>query len=190
LTIRKTEDCFRALIHWGLLFCFTSSCSAAQQSPTTTQNSCRRFVQNFYDWYVPEAIRESDTSASDLAIKQKSAAFSPELLRELKQDSQAQAKTKGQIVGLDFDPFLNAQDPSSRYVVGKINASANKCLAEVYSVSSGKKSANTEVTPELVLKTGHWVFINFHYGKTKGLEDENLVSTLEKLQADRQKYSK
>lgn len=64
------------------------------------------FVQSFYDWYVKAEID------SDAALKKKPAYFSPELTKALKADAVAAAKSPGDIVGLDFDPFLNAQDVS------------------------------------------------------------------------------
>jgi hypothetical protein len=35
--------------------------------------------------------------------------------------------------------------------------------------------------PELALKDGQWVFVNFHYGKSDQSEDDNLISTLKRL---------
>jgi hypothetical protein len=45
----------------------------------------------------------------EIVLKSKYA-FSPELASKLKEDLAAQEKSPGEIVGLDFDPFLNAQD--------------------------------------------------------------------------------
>ena len=93
-------------------------------------------------------------------------------------------------MGLDFDPFLNAQDPSEHYVLRDVSVKDGRCSVEVYSVTSGKKSAKKFVIPELMFKSGQWVFMNFHYGKSKRAEDENLLSILKTLRADRQKYGK
>jgi hypothetical protein len=182
---------FKAIVWWSLTFPLGTSCSMAQSSASRDmRKSCRDFVQGFYEWYVPKAVKESGAPASHLAVMYKSSVFSPDLLRALKEDSQAQAKAKGEIVGLEFDPFLNTQDPSPRYVLDKIISKDDGCLVEVYSISSGKKSAKPAVVAELVFKGGHWMFVNFHYGRSKRSEDENLVSTLKNLRADRQKYSK
>jgi hypothetical protein len=45
--------------------------------------------------------------------------FESGLLAALKEDVAAQAAAKGEIVGLDFDPFLNTQDPAESYEVGQ-----------------------------------------------------------------------
>src|ERR1051325_600832 len=75
------------------------------------------FVQEFYSWYVPVAAKSRSGRASDLALSSLASAFESSLVRQLKEDSDAQAKVSGDIVGLDFDPFLAAQDPCQRYEV-------------------------------------------------------------------------
>jgi hypothetical protein len=59
----------------------------------------------------PKSLKDGTDTAWNLAIKTKSSVFSPQLALALKEDSAAQAKAEGEIVGLDFDPFLNSQDP-------------------------------------------------------------------------------
>jgi FlaG/FlaF family flagellin (archaellin) len=92
-----------------------------------SQRSCRDFVQRFYDWYVPIALKDNAGNPSDRALRYKSHAFSPELLTQLKEDSTAQAKAKGEIVGLDFDPFLNSQHPGERYTAEKVVGKRDRC---------------------------------------------------------------
>jgi hypothetical protein len=85
---------------------------AQVQRVQPTPESVRGFVQGFYDWYVPKALDHKIFRAWDLALKTKSSVFSPELAQALREDSAAQDKAeKGELVGLDFDPFLNSQDP-------------------------------------------------------------------------------
>ena len=151
----------------------------------SAEDSCRRFVQGFYDWYVPKALKESDTPALDLALKVKSSAFDARLLQALREDSAARAKVADEIVGLDFDPFLNTQDLGQRYVVGKVTRKGDGCRADVHVVVSGKRSAKPDVVPELVLKQGRWLFVNFHYPESKDSKDENLLSILDVLRKDR-----
>ena len=68
---------------------------------------------------------------------------------------------------MDFDPFLNSQDLSERDVVESITHKGDSYWVEVYAMVSGKKSENPVVVPELVFKDRRWVFVSFHYGKTK-----------------------
>lgn len=155
-----------------------------------SRRSCRVFVQRFYKWYVPQALKEGKMSASDRALKYKGSAFSPGLLRALKEDSEAQAEAKGELVGLDFDPFLNTQDPSPQYAVGNVTLKGESCWANVNSVSSGKNGAKGDVVPELVIHKGHWVFVNFHYPSPSRPEFENLLSLLTYLRTIREQHSK
>jgi hypothetical protein len=149
-----------------------------------TPESCRTFVQRFYDWYVPLALKETKVAASDLALKWKPAAFDPELSRLLKRDSAAQAKAH-EIVGLDFDPFLNSQDPSERFAVQTVTKKGDSYWVDVYGMSSGQKAEH--VVPEARFLNGHWQFINFHYD-FDGRPDD-LISLLKRLEDDRHRPS-
>lgn len=177
---------------WLLLHCAAARPSAMAQraSASETKQACRAFVQRFYEWYVPKALHESGVPASDLALKYQRSVFSPDLIRALREDSEAQARAAGAIVGLDFDPFLNTQDPSSHYVVSDVMLSGNRCRADVYGVSSGAKSSKPDVLPELAFENGRWLFVNFHYGKSKRSNDENLLSILRTLREGRQNSPK
>lgn len=180
----------KVIFRSGLFFLLAASSSFAQGTPAQdAKKSCQDFVQAFYDWYVPVALKHGRARPADLALKHKGTAFSRELAQALREDSEAQAKVKGDVVGLDFDPFLNSQDPSERYVVGNITPKGDRYWVEIYSLTSGKKSAKPDVVPELMFKDGRWIFVNFHYGESELPEDENLVSTLKTLRANRQRSS-
>ena len=88
-----------------MLVVFPSALPAQQQGDPQTSKFLHDFVQQFYRWYVPEALSDHHGPAWDLALKDKGDEFSPNLLQALKGDSDAQAKASGYIVGLDFDPF-------------------------------------------------------------------------------------
>ena len=161
---------------------------AFTQNKNDTERSCREFVQAFYDWYVPKSLHGHNGPASDPALKYKRSLFSDELVRGLSEDSAAQAKSD-EIVGLDFDPFLNSQDPSEHFVVRSVTRKGDRYWVEVRGVQSGK--FRETVIPELVFtKEGRWQFVNFHYGKSEFFEDENLLRTLELLRQDREKGGK
>jgi hypothetical protein len=101
----------------------------------------------------------------------------------------AAAKNSDEIVGLDFDPFLNTQDPCNRYEVGKAIAKGNSYWVEVYGICSGKRSAKPDVWPEVVRVNGHWRFANFHYEHQAGEypDSADLLGILKTLRQDRQK---
>lgn len=167
-------------------------CAQTPVNPPSRTTSCYGFVQAFYNWYVFETLRgferKQGSDAYDIILKGKRPTFSPELLRALREDRQAQAKDPDEIVGLDFDPFLASQDPSKHFVVGKITFKGDRCFADVHGTSYGAQGEH--VVPELTDKNGRWVFVNFHYPDIKSSPDENLIDTLRIMKADRDKGSK
>src|SRR5947208_1005082 len=93
------------------------------------KTSCRRFVGEFYAWY----LAHSNGDVLSKAIKQKRANFSRELLRALEEDRKAAEKSPNEIVGLDFDPVLNSQDFAEKYVPGKVTQKGDRFFVEVHS---------------------------------------------------------
>jgi hypothetical protein len=151
--------------------------------------SCRDFVQQFYDWYVSRVelhlrSRLAGPPSNDV-LRFRPQALSAELLQLLKDDIAAQAKVKDELVGLDFDPFLNSQDVISKFEVASVRVKDGRCNAVVNGIEGGKKQEL--VMPELTASGGTWVFINFHYGKSEFSQDENLLSTLKQLRDERKK---
>ncbi len=138
-------------------------CSLATQTIGTHETGGpRQFVDMFYKWYVPHALNSDTNTPWNLAIKQKNVDFSDLLIKLLKEDSAAQARCE-ELVGLDFDPFLNGQDPEKSYEVGEINREGRVYRANIYGVRSGKRLDTYAVSAELSEENGHWVFVNFHY---------------------------
>ncbi len=168
----------------------TGSFPSPQTKQEDLQQSCREFVQQFYDWYVSEAQGPHEGRVTDIALRDKSSQFSVELVRQLKEDSEAQDESPGEIVGLDFDPILNSQDPSERFVVESVKRKNLSYFVEVYGISSGKKMEH--VVPELVRKNGRWLIVNFHYPdfKEQSEKSRNLLSILKSLREERQKPAK
>ena len=174
----------RVTLCWPLLLAFACSLNAQEMTRQQLSDSAKHFAQEFYSWYVRTAQNEHAAPAWDFALKHRSSAFSPELLRALKEDSAAQANSPGEIVGLDFDPFLASQDPEDRYEVGKVTQKGKSYWVEVYGVRSGKRIEPAAVLAELLRRNGHWTFVNFHYPGPYG---NDLLSILKLLREDRQK---
>jgi len=163
----------------------------APQSQATADDktSCQAFVQQFYDWYIARANAPSGASSPlETALKTRSDVFSPELCRQLKEDTAASAKSPGEIVGLDFDPILNTQEQVKRYVVKQVSNKGSLFLADVYAAEGGKKSAEPDVQPELSHSNGKWQFVNFHYKVDKKSDD--LLHILKLLRDERQTNKK
>jgi hypothetical protein len=167
----------------ALTFGFGMAAHADASKSTATANSCRDFVQRFYNWYL------SPAKSSDVALKQKSSMFTPELKQKLEEDEKASAKSPGEIVGLDFDPFLNAQDDPGHMVAEKATMKGANCFVEVHrSPRDPREGKKPDVMPELTFKNGQWVFVNFHYPMNTNPGDGDLLSVLKGLAADRAKH--
>ena len=150
-----------------------------------TEKSCHEFVQEFYNWYLA-GMRKENSITIQTVFKERGSSFTPTLRRQLELDEKAAAANPGEIVGLDFDPFLNAQDTAERLVVGKVIPKGNAYSVEVFEVFSGKKGEKPAVIPELTFENGRWIFTNFVYPGDKGKSDD-LLNVLNSLAAERAK---
>jgi hypothetical protein len=172
-----------------LLLAVSRPLQAQTKGGQDVSGSLRGFVQNFYDWYLPMAMKNTPVSPWDRALQSKSSIFDPQLAQALREDSAAEAKNAknggDHYVGLDVDPFLCSQDPGDRYEVGRISQKGETYWVEIYSVWSGKKGEKPAVVAELRQKDGSWLFVNFHAGV-----GGDLLTDLKLLREDRRKASK
>lgn len=156
------------------------SCSGNKAVPDS--DSARTFVQDFYDWYVPISLKDHTERASDIALKERSSAFDSDLARELKEDSDAQSRVPGDIVGLDSDPFLASQDPCERYQVIAVRESGQSYLVSVRGSGGCEKHEDADVVVEVVARDGTWLFSNFQYPRSGG---DDLRTVLKQLRDER-----
>jgi hypothetical protein len=169
---------------WLAIIVILSGQAMAQtQAPKPETAACRKFTQEFYDWYVPITKKRMKEPASNVALQRKPDVFSPGLLKALKADAEASARVKDDIVGLDFDPFLSSQDPASRYEARGVTWQGEKCAVEIWSASPAAKSKKPDAVAEVVFVRGHWEFENFRYPELS----TDLVSVLAQLEKDRRK---
>jgi hypothetical protein len=144
--------------------------------------SCKAFVQKFYDWYWnrfadhandPKFDTRKEPTYHEVA-RLHPAVLGPELIRLIKRDEMLSAKAQG-IANLDFNPFLNTQDPEGKYLAGIATVSNGQCQVPI---------EHGHLTAELKKSGSTWVFTNFHYsflsedGKTKVAPDTDLVQIL------------
>ena len=164
-----------------LLLLAVATLQAQQAKP---EDSVRKFAQDFYRWYVPIAAKNKKGPPIEIAIKQRPSSFSPQLLQALRDDTEAQAKAIGEIVGIDFDPFLNSQDPSNHFVSGQINLKNDGYWVDIHTSKSEKTHAKSSVIAVVNQSGGHWFFTNFRFPN-----DGDILETLQILKQDRQQSS-
>jgi hypothetical protein len=145
------------------------------QAPVANKESAKAFVQKFYDWYLPlynkPIDRKKPIPADILAINQKPEYFDEPLRKALLADAAGQAKHPGEIVGLDFDPFLSAQDDVPGFKLGDVKEAGNKFWV-IFNP--------THVTAEVMITGGSWKFTDFIYPAHDKMPQISLLHMLTK----------
>ena len=156
--------------------------SCSREETPSQSDAVRKFVQDFYDWYVPASHRASSDRPADIVLRERPSVFDSNLARELKEDSDAQSKVQGDIVGLDFDPFLAAQDACERYEVVSVRKDEESYRVDVRGVGGCEKHDGPDISAEVIPKDAAWLFTNFHYPGPNG---SDLLTILQKLRDER-----
>lgn len=147
-----------------------------------------QFVQSFYDWYVVKTKQGADVRGMETALKQKKQLFDTSLYKALSDDEAASAKSPGEIVGLDFDPFVSSNGSVADKYVARLAAKKGSLFrVPVFEITNGKISAKPVLEAEVTPKNGGYVFSNFHYRQTDIPENNDLVKVLGALRKSRAK---
>ena len=141
--------------------------TGATDTLRTAPEAAVQFVRGFYAAYTPRGM-ESGLAAVDSLLKEQPRLFTPALLQALQRDAAARGAATGEIDGLDFEPFLNSQDPCPRYEVGGAAPVGGRVQVPVYAVCEGRRAVTATVVTEVVPANGGWAFANFVYGPPAG----------------------
>jgi hypothetical protein len=139
--------------------------SAAAVVTFASEAGARAFVQGFYDWYAGRMLAASKNRSgkgfgfSD-AIRARPDSFSAELKRLLEEDYAAARKCPSEVVGLDWDPFLETQDTPGAYAVGKVEKTAQGFRMSVEDRKS-RGVRNPVAQADVAFVGGHWTFVDF-----------------------------
>lgn len=156
----------------ALLAALAAPAMAQQQSALDSPGA---FVQRFYNSYVQ---REAPRWGRTVQIRR--GLFEPSLSAALQTEAAAQAKTPGEVAGLDFDPFLGSQDPGKTFAVRGVTDLADGARVEVQDLAfPGKPMVLVEVAP----RGGSWVITNIRYPRTSS----DLLSLLKTAKQNRQR---
>lgn len=140
----------------------------SSQAAGDAGGSAQQFVQSFYNWYVPFSAH-SKTLACEGAMNERPQFFSAKLYQALKRDTTKQENLGG-LQGLGFDPFMNSQDPASKYAVGNVRSDRDHYLVDVYGVGDAHRDRELAVTAQVKQESGHWVFTDFLYPNKTSLK--------------------
>lgn len=156
-----------------------SASRVAISSEKQKDEDCRKFVQQFYNWYADAEYESWGVSQSlDDALDQN--LFSVDLTGQL--DDVIDSEQDHDAVWLDFDPVLNTKHPWDDYAAGAVTRKGDHFLVEVYGVRHRRRNDKPDVVAELVFQIGRWTFVNFHYpGRVATPASENLLSLLKEI---------
>jgi hypothetical protein len=90
------------MVMWFLVLGICSVCVRAQEPQQQVSSSCRKFTQEFFDWYAPLTQATGNGSVAETQRKirhHEPEVLQPKLLQALRADDEAQAKAQGEIVG-------------------------------------------------------------------------------------------
>ena len=137
----------------------------------------QRATADFYSWYLPLA---DSSEAAMRAVRERSASFAPSIVTALRADSVARAGSPAAIVGLDGDPFLNAQDPCEHYQPVRTTRQGSHYLVEVLGSGGCAAHDQPDVIVEVSVHGDGIVFENFLYSAKPS---DDLLSLLRRLSA-------
>jgi len=128
----------------------TAGVDTAGVDTAAVDSSAIDFVREFYAAYLPRGV-EGGLDAVDGLITERPELFAPSLLLALQQDAASRRAAHDEIGGLDFDPFLDSQDPCERYEVVKGTRVGAVVHVDVHAVCQGQRS----VAPTVTLVVAH-----------------------------------
>jgi len=149
--------------------------ASPQAMTNNAATAARAFVDAFYEWYAPIAGKTSRVPPWYTVLDQRPVVLGDTLLRAMRRDREAQAKAVGEIVGLDFDPFLGAQDPCERYVTGEAVQAGDAYRVSVFGVCGKARHTEADVIAQVARRKTVWVFVDFYY---PGADGGNLLGIL------------
>ncbi|MEO6068770.1 MAG: hypothetical protein ABIQ41_12420 [Gemmatimonadales bacterium] len=127
---------------------------------TDSHLDLRGEVQAFYDWYSDTASLDRSTATVLAVLPQ---VLSPDLRTLLQADEKCKDASQS-ICNIEFDPFLNSQDPCARYEVRAPVPHGDTLAFPIYpNCAWMRDTAPALIALALPLDSG-WVFTNFIYG--------------------------
>lgn len=144
---------------------FAANPSASAVVVDASEAGAKAFVQGFYDWYAGRMLAASKSMSGKGwgftdGMRARPDSFSPELKRLLEEDYAAARKCPSEVVGLDWDPFLETQDTPGAYTVGKVEKTAQGFRMSVDD-KKARGARNPAAQADVAFVGGHWKFVDF-----------------------------
>ena len=160
----------------------SSTASASAETAMRMDEDARRFVQEFFDWYVAYSARATGAAWDSVEVE-RPGVLGGDLVRALRGDAAGRAGREGEVAGLDFDPFLNAQDPCDRYEARAVETSGDALHVSVHGTCADARQEGPDVVAVVVRREGRWQISNFIYPEGKA----DLLDVLQWMRDEREK---
>jgi hypothetical protein len=121
----------------------------------------REYVQGFYTWYASRVSGEYPNKSWGDLLWLAHWDLSVELAKLLNKDVVAQSNC-GEIIGIDFDPFLLTQDPAAKYEASAVEQRGERYWVSVHRNEAGVRRESPDIIAEVAKDGGRWYFVNFH----------------------------
>ena len=137
--------------------------SARAQRPETATPAARTFVERFITRYNGQFKETPDRPADWNPLTLIERSLTPDLVRALEEDRAAAAANQDEIVGLDFDPFTNSQDPCETYAAGRTAQRADTTMVEIVGQCHGQNPLIPDAVYLLVRSGGEFKIADIVY---------------------------
>jgi len=157
----------------AVLVVASQACAQKSRAPAgASQDSIAvtRFSQEFLDWYVPLTGSAKRVAPWWQTLSRTPPVVGAGLARALRADSAARVQPVDSRQALDFEPFLNGQDPCERYVVTAVQPQGAVYRVSVTAVCSGRAQPRPASVLEVASTDGRWEIENVWYGKKDDLK--------------------
>lgn len=127
--------------------------------------AARQFVESFYKWYAPLANAESRSPAWWRVLTSRPGSLDDDLARALRADSAAQRVVVPTREVINFDPFLDSQDPCPRYDALQARREKAVYLVTVRPVCADSTWQTQRPVIAVFRAASAWKIVNIFYQK-------------------------
>ncbi|MBA3854368.1 MAG: hypothetical protein C0503_08135 [Gemmatimonas sp.] len=133
------------------------------------QGEAMAYVEGFLARYLGQFDESIEHPAGWNPLTALRADLSPELMRALQEDRDASAANDEEIVGLDFDPFIDAQDVCERYESRAAVPQDSTMDVAVYNTCNWGHPLVPDAIYRLMRRNNRWVIVDIRYAGGQSL---------------------
>lgn len=149
-------------------------CVVAQAQAGAHEAKVRKFVTDFYHWYLYATnVERSDW---EIVYRERASCLDKPLLAALQEEDDVAMPFHGEYRGIRFDPFTHSDDPGLKFVIKEIKEMDHEFQVKIYFPNLIRKTPGAEIIAKIARSDGNLVFTNFFYS-----DNSNLMAELKKI---------